>query len=401
MAFKLVYYAQNDPKWKDDILGFSNSGETLEKVGCALTSVAMFLSGFGNEETPKSLNQKLKDKKGFYSSSIVWGAVSQIYPQVKLVKNLKCENIDAPLGEINAALDTGRPVIVRVDATSRPDFQWHYVLVYARNGDDDYLMLDPWPYKPGVDKQDSLMKRYSQGMPLRRAIQHVIIYDAPVAGGPISIPGSTTTDTTTPPTQPAPSPAPAEGVHARVMDSVTWGLNIRSSRETSSTANIITAVPAGTQLLLLDPNEVAKLGLTGQWVRVREPGGKDGFAAAQYLEKVGGSSPAPVPEPAPAPANEPPASNPIPVPSTPEPPPASGKLTLVVSDAVGTGGLRLRKTPSMGGDLLMVLKARTRLIVTEPEGKAKAKIGKANQWIQVREPGGRRGYVAAAYVTMA
>ena len=177
MAFKLIYHAQNDPKWKNDILGFSNSGETLERVGCALSSIAMLLSGYGFEETPKSLNQKLKDKKGFYSSSIVWGAVSQVHPQVKLVKNVKCENADAPLAEINAALDAGHPVIVRVDATSRPDFQWHYVLVYARNGEDDYLMLDPWPYKPGTASADSLMKRYSQGMPLRRAIQHVILYE--------------------------------------------------------------------------------------------------------------------------------------------------------------------------------------------------------------------------------
>ena len=399
MAYKQVYYAQNDPKWKDDILGFSNSGDTLEKVGCALSSVAMFLSGFGNEETPKSLNQKLKDKKGFYSSSIVWGAVSQIYPQVKLVKNIKCENLDAPLGEIDAALAAGRPVIVRVDATSRPDFQWHYVLVYARNGDDDYLMLDPWPYKPGIDKQDSLMKRYSQGMPLKRAIQHVIVYDIPGAGGPISVPGSTTTGTTTPARPPAPAPAPDEGVFARVMDSVTWGLNIRSSKESSSTANILTAVPAGTQLLLLDPKEASKLGKAGQWIRVRAPAGREGFAAAQYLERVGVTTPAPVP--APAPAGEPSTPTSTPAPSIPEPTPGSGKLTLIVSEAVGTGGLRLRKTPSMGGALIMVLKAGTQLTVVEPEGKARAKIGKPNQWIQVREPGGNRGYVGAAYVKQA
>ena len=34
------------------------------------------------------------------------------------------------------------------------------------------------------------------------------------------------------------------------MDSVTWGLNVRSSKDTSSQANILIAVPAGTQLLL-------------------------------------------------------------------------------------------------------------------------------------------------------
>ena len=73
----------------------------------------------------------------------------------------------------------------------------------------------------------------------------------------------------------------------------------------------------------------------------------------------------------------------------------------MVSDAVGTGGLRLRKTPSLGGALVMVLAAGTRLTVLEGAGKAKAKVGRANQWIQVREPGGKKGYVGGAYVKLA
>ncbi len=57
--------------------------------------------------------------------------------------------------------------------------------------------------------------------------------------------------------------------------------------------------------------------------------------------------------------------------------------------------------PSLGGTLIMVLMAGTRLTVLEPAGKAKAKLGKANQWIQVREPGGNKGYVGAMYVKLA
>jgi hypothetical protein len=331
--------------------------------------------------------------------------VSQVHPEVKLQSNIRCETSDAPLGQIEAALDAGQPVIVRVDASPNPGLQWHYVLVYARQG-DDYLMLDPWPYRPGTDKPDLLMKRYSQGQPLKRAIQQVLFYNVAGAGGPIVTPSSSTTTT---PTQPSPASPTTGGVYARVMDSVTWGLNIRSSRDTSSPANILVAVLAGTQLLLLEPAEAAKIGQTGQWIRVREPGGKEGFAAAQYVEKVQAATPAPASEPAPTPANEPstPTPNPsTPLPSTPEPsipvpPPDPGKLSLVVAEAVGTGGLRLRKTPSLGGSLILVLAAGTRLTVLEPAGKAKAKVGRANQWIQVREPGGKKGYVGAAYVKLA
>jgi hypothetical protein len=49
----------------------------------------------------------------------------------------------------------------------------------------------------------------------------------------------------------------------------------------------------------------------------------------------------------------------------------------------------------------MVLAAGTRLTVLEGAGKAKAKVGQANQWIPVREPGGSKGYVGAAYVKLA
>jgi hypothetical protein len=48
----------------------------------------------------------------------------------------------------------------------------------------------------------------------------------------------------------------------------------------------------------------------------------------------------------------------------------------------------------------MVLAAGTHLTVVEPPGKAKAKLGLPNQWIQVREPGGNKGYVGAAYVKL-
>jgi hypothetical protein len=49
----------------------------------------------------------------------------------------------------------------------------------------------------------------------------------------------------------------------------------------------------------------------------------------------------------------------------------------------------------------MTLKAGTKLTVVEPVEKAKAKVGKQGKWIFVREPGGKRGYVAADYVTLA
>lgn len=75
-------------------------------------------------------------------------------------------------------------------------------------------------------------------------------------------------------------------------------------------------------------------------------------------------------------------------------------MIVIVSSAVGSSGLRLRKIGSMGGALVAILKAGTRLSVLEPAAKARTKIGKPNQWIHVLAPKNQRGYVSAEYVTL-
>ncbi len=391
MPFKLVYLSQQDPQWKNDILGFGDPGDTIGYVGCALTSVAMLLSGHAYPETPKSLNQKLKNVDGFVSAGIRWGAVSQIYPNVTLKAYIPCSTSEAPLAQIDAAIASGQPAIVQVDRSPAEGIQTHWVVLYGRKG-DDYLMLDPWPYQPDVTKEDLLMKRYAQGRTLKRAISHVILYDAYGSGGP-AIPS---------PSQPDTTPASTGAPGARVKDSVTWGLNIRSSVDISSPTNIVAVVPAGTELTLLEADGSTKVGAVNQWVRVRTPQGQEGFAAAWYLERLPGEPPGPVP------VSEPPVSGPAPAeaetPAPPAQPPKEerkdDKLMVLVSSAVGTSGLRLRKTASKGGALIAVLKAGSPLAVLEPAQKAKAKIGKANQWLHVRGPGNQRGYVGAEYVTL-
>ena len=193
MPFKLVYYAQNDPKWKEDRLGLSEQkSDTIGYVGCALTSVSMMLSGHGYTETPKRLNEKLKKIGGFAGSGIRWHAVSQVYPQVRLNSIIKCNDSPAPLAQIDAALAAGQPAVVCVDSTAAPGFLSHYVLLIGRKG-NDYLMLDPWPYQPDVNKETYLMPRYSQGNPLQSSIMQIVMYENIAADGVILMPGSSST----------------------------------------------------------------------------------------------------------------------------------------------------------------------------------------------------------------
>jgi uncharacterized protein YvpB len=299
MDFKLVYHSQKDKRWENDALGFgTGTYDTIGWNGCALTSVAMLLSGYGFMITPQDLNQKLKGVNGFAGSGIKWQAVPLVCSQIKLAADPYANTGGAPLDKINATLDAGRPVIVRVDTKpsedpNKPDD--HYVMLFLRSGNNDYLMLDPYPYQTDVTKPQSVMTRYGFGRPLNQVIERAVFYEFAGYSGHIDSTFTPVQPQPSPAPQPqpgpgpAPSPAPApvptDGVYARVLASVS-SLAIRSTKDTSSSSNVIESVPAGTLLRLPDPQQVNRLGKPGKWVGVQTPKGADGFAEAQYLQRA-------------------------------------------------------------------------------------------------------------------
>jgi hypothetical protein len=385
MTFQLVYYSQQDPKWKQDILGFGDPADTIGYVGCALTSVAMLLSGHGYIETPQTLNRKLQNVSGFASAGIRWGAVSQIYPQVNMKSFISCASTDAPLGQIDASIAAGQPVIVMVDSTPAAGLSTHWVVLYAREG-NDYLMLDPWPYQTDVNKKTYLMPRYSYGNQLKRSIMHVIIYEAYTASGGIALPGSSST---TPPE--IPQTQPTSSFPAKVKADVAWGLNIRSSIDTSSSANIIISVPAGSLLSVANADDYAKIGGVNQWVRVRDGAGREGFAAAWYLEKTQTAPPVVETVPISTPKEEAPAPKPAPPPS---------QLIVSVASRVGKFGAKVYETASIQSHIVSTEKVRAKLYVIEDQSKARPKIGKASKWLNVQTKDGKKGFIKAELVTL-
>jgi len=399
MPFNLVYYSQQDPQWKGDRLGFGKQeSDTIGYIGCALTSVSMMLSGHGYTETPKTLNKKLQSIQGFAGAGIRWHTVSQLYPQVRIKSIIACGDTPAPLSQIDAAIAAGQPAIVQVDSTPAAGILTHYVVLYARKG-DDYLMLDPWPYQPDVKKETYLMPRYSQGKPLQRSILQVVLFENINADGTISRPGSTaTTPSTTTGTQPT-QPTTAPVSQARIKADVTWGLNIRTSEDTSSKANIIGTAPAGAVLDILEPGGASKIGAINQWVRIQAPSGKVGLVAAWYLEKVPGAAAVPETGSTPIPVSEAPANNPTeteveePTPAV-ESTPQTSKLVVRVKKS----GLRVYESSAGKGKVLSTEKTGARLMVVEEASKAVAKIGTAGKWLKVKATNNKRGFVDAGSV---
>jgi len=388
MTFQLVYYSQQDPKWKQDILGFGDASDTIGYVGCALTSVAMLISGHGFIETPKTLNKKLQNVNGFASAGIRWGSVSQIYPQINMKSFISCASTDAPLAQIDASIAAGQPVIVMVDSTPATGLQTHWVVLYAKEG-DDYLMLDPWPYQTDVNKKTYLMPRYSQGKPLKRSIMHVIIYEAFKASGGISQPASPPTNADQ--TPPVAVPVSTSGFSARVKADVAWGLNIRLSIDTSSSSNIIISVPAGTLLNVIGADDYAKIGGVNQWVRVSDNKGHEGFAAAWYLEKTQTAAPAIETVSTPKSTEEAPVVTSKPIPY---------QMVVVVKSRVGKFGAKIYETESVKSHIVATEKMRAKLNVIEDASKARPKIGKAGKWLSVQNKDGKKGFVNAELVAL-
>src|SRR5512145_909968 len=214
MPFQLVNISQQDPRWKNINLGFSNDS-TIGAYGCAMTSVCMWLSGFGYPETPDTLNANLKQRGGFVQDAIIWSAVSTIYPKIRYKNLVLCRDTDAPLEVIAGAIAAGQPVILEVDSSPKPGLQTHWVVAYAKIY-KDFLIFYTWPYPTEQGKDISLMARYSQGKELKRSITAAVFYECQVAGD-----GSSPT-----------LPPSDGGFHVRVGAQVPAGLRVRSAPTT-------------------------------------------------------------------------------------------------------------------------------------------------------------------------
>ncbi len=395
MAFNIVRYSQQDPQWKNNIIG--SGPDTIGYVGCTLTSVAMYSSGWGYSETPGTLNQKLIANGGFSDELIRWGAISQIHQQIKFM-NLNLD-ANAPIAQINASLAAGQPVIVEVDFSPAAGLQTHWVVLYAQQG-NDYLMLDPWPYPP--DSQDvTLMSRFSHGQPLQHTIKAVAFYQSST-GGPVPAPTPGGSTPTTPPTTtPLPTPVVTD-LMVEVIATATAGIKLHTQPSQDSIANYAEMPGVALNVIEDKTGALAKIGQNGQWIYVQDPQGHQGYVAGWFVKKSGATPPTPTPQPAPAPspAPSPTPSTPPPAPGTP--PPASGpqRLQVVVLNSVGSGGLRVRQQPSPGGTTVNVEKAGARLTVIEPADTAIPKIGVVGQWVAVKATNNQRGYVMAQYIQL-
>jgi len=378
--FKTQYLYQNDPKWKDKPLGFSN--QTIGKWGCLMTSITMMLNGMGYNETPDTVNEKMKNAGGFQEAMFVSSVIPYVFPNVMYKGFQPCESSPAPIGLIDAALAAGKPVILQVDWDKQAGIQTHYVLAKERV-DDNYSLYDPFLYKGyAIGGEVLLTKRYKfNGATLDSEISGVFWFDGYI-----------------PPLPPEKKvvPLPAEKFVIYVAED---DLSMRATP--STTGYLWKRMPLDTELICLEPkaDAKAKLGVQGKWIQVQEPKGDQGYVAAWYVSEQKGGIPATA---APASAAATVVSGtktaaPI-VAATPAKPAAvpPGALLLVPTEEMS-----FRSQPSLQGNIIRRVPPTEQLVCLETANQAIPKVGIQNQWLNVRDNSGQTGFVAAWYVKYA
>jgi len=268
--FNTLPLSQRDPRWKDILLGFTNEGRTIGSDGCTLTCLTMLANGFGFQETPATLNDKLKalgTNQGFFGALIAWFGLPRALPGLKLNRLVDCRNVPAPMAEIDAALDAGKPVVAELDMSPSAGFQNHWVLIYARQG-GDYLIHDPWPWP--VEQSAWLTQRYGFAGSPAQIITYCAFYDNPNFRPPDGLPSAETTVVIVVNDVP--------DIHAA------GGLALRNQAGAIGT-QVLQRLPAGTTLTLLEPVSSArqKIGVYNQWLNVAAPDGTRGWVAAWYV----------------------------------------------------------------------------------------------------------------------
>lgn len=368
--FKTQNLYQNDEKWKNIKLGLSN--ETIGGWGCLLTSTTMMLNGLGYNETPETVNEKMKAMGGFQGAFFIPSMLPYAYPNLIYKSMQPCESFPAPVSLIDAAIATGKPVILQVDWNKQAGIQTHFVLVKEKQG-DDYVLYDPYKYGgDGPDKDVLLTKRYKyNGATLETEISAVLWFDGNIQASP-------------PDAKKVPVPKNAMKVYVIEDD-----LALRA--EPSVSGYLWKRLIAGSELLSLEETNPtqAKLGQQGQWLLVQDSTGQQGYTAAWYLASTQDSKPGSSPS---------------------QPQPASKPAATSTTETLPTGAMELLPTEELAfrtqpiiaeNTLIRRVSPAEKLISLEPANQTIQKVGVTGQWLNVQDAGGKQGFVAAWYVKYA
>lgn len=132
-----AHFLQGDPRWGGDQLGPTE--DSLASAGCAVTSAAMVLAGYGVDTDPGKLNAFVQSCSGYTPQGwLYWEKAAGAAPGLNLLPHYE----DAPsYFLIDSNLLRGNPVIIRL---RYPGGTTHFMVICGKRG-FDYLVRDPGP----------------------------------------------------------------------------------------------------------------------------------------------------------------------------------------------------------------------------------------------------------------
>ena len=181
-----IRFSQFDPQWSGQLLGHNHDPKySIYNFGCLLCSLANVCRYYGKNETPLTLQEKLKalpEGWGFTKDSglYTWGSLSKIYPDIieqRVITPL--ELTDAEINEMKAALDQGKPVLVNIDynpKTVERDDHFSLLVDYDPADENNFTLADTLG---GLYR--SLRTYLAWFKPsARKTIEQYIIYSGPI-----------------------------------------------------------------------------------------------------------------------------------------------------------------------------------------------------------------------------
>ncbi|MGB6229936.1 MAG: hypothetical protein WBF53_07400, partial [Litorimonas sp.] len=129
-----VHFLQKDPRWARDTLG--DTGDTIARYGCVVTSVAIALANLGFDTDPGDLNRRLSETDNYTPRGwLKWKGVGE-------VTNGKAEatfHSEVNAGLIRDSLAAGEYPLVRFIL---PNGRSHWAVILGQS-ERGYHMRDP------------------------------------------------------------------------------------------------------------------------------------------------------------------------------------------------------------------------------------------------------------------
>jgi SH3-like domain-containing protein len=194
--------------------------------------------------------------------------------------------------------------------------------------------------------------------------------------GGVPAPATTTTASTTPASS-TPATTPANKLPPGALAFIPIEELSLRTQPVIAPETLIRRIPVTETVVCVEPanQAIPKVGVTGQWIKVRDAQNKEGYVAAWYIKYASGST---AQQAAATTSQTAVAGGPLKVKATAE-------------------GIALRKQPIVSdATLIKRLPLGTEFTVTEPN--AEGKIGANDQWLKVKDPTGTEGVVAAWFV---